>query len=54
MGKNNGKATIHLKHLYSFFLEKNISMLCKSEQVLYCFSCVVYSHLKAFGGETNK
>ena len=22
MGKNNGKATIHLTHLYSFFLEK--------------------------------
>ena len=29
--------------------DKNFSMFIKSEHVLYYFSCVVYSRLKAFG-----
>ena len=49
MGKDKCKATIHLKHLYSFVLEKIFSVFIKSKHLLHCFSCVVYSCLKAFG-----
>ena len=38
MGKDNGKATTYLNHLYSFVLENNsLSLVC----TILFFSCVV-------------
>ena len=34
--------------------DKDLSVFIKYGHVLYCFSCVVYSHLKADGKKTGK
>ena len=49
MGRDKGKASIHLRCLYYLFLKKDSLRLFSPDMYSIVFSCFVYSCSKAFG-----